>query len=97
LFRSVSGDGKNGAFAGKPNLRIVSWMSMPAHEADFGWGKPFHFGTAYVAPYDNAIILMSPVGDGSVIVCMHFQVELMQLFKKFFYGDLYDMFTAARL
>jgi hypothetical protein len=41
---------------------------------------------------------MSPDGDGSVIVCMHFQVELMQLFKKFFYGDLYDeLLTSARL
>ncbi|KAK2407005.1 spermidine hydroxycinnamoyl transferase [Trifolium repens] len=98
LFRSVSGDGKNGAFAGKPNLRIVSWMSMPAHEADFGWGKPFHFGAADVTPYDRAIILKSPDGDGSVIVCMYFQVELMQLFKKYFYGDLHDeLFTAARL
>jgi shikimate O-hydroxycinnamoyltransferase len=61
---------------------------MPAYEADFGWGKPFHFGMAYGTPYDRAIILMNPDGDGSVIICMHFQVEHMQLFKKFFYGDL---------
>jgi shikimate O-hydroxycinnamoyltransferase len=61
---------------------------MPAYEADFGWGKPFHFGIGYVTPYDRALILTNPDGDGSVTVCMHFQVELMQLFKKFFYGNL---------
>ncbi|GAU20535.1 hypothetical protein TSUD_130930 [Trifolium subterraneum] len=46
----------------------------------------------------RGLILSSPDDDGSVIVCMNFQVELMQIFKKFFYGDLYDeLLTSARL
>jgi shikimate O-hydroxycinnamoyltransferase len=84
-------------YVGNPNLLITSWMTMPAYEADFGWGKPIHFGLGTVSPYDRGLLLMSPDGDGSVIVCMHFQVELMQLFKKFFYGDLYELFSSARL
>ncbi|GAU20534.1 hypothetical protein TSUD_130920 [Trifolium subterraneum] len=87
LFLGV--EGKNAAyFVGNPNLHITSWMTMPAYEADFGWGKPFHIGMGSVTPFDKGLILMSPDGDGSVIVCMHFQVELMQLFKKFFYGEI---------
>jgi shikimate O-hydroxycinnamoyltransferase len=96
----LAGEGKNASYyVGNPNIHITSWMTMPAYEADFGWGKPIHFGIGSVTPYDRGLILTSPDdGDGSVIVCMHFQVELMQLFKKFFYGDLYDeLLTSARL
>ncbi|PNX99233.1 hydroxycinnamoyl-coenzyme A shikimate/quinate hydroxycinnamoyltransferase [Trifolium pratense] len=94
----LGGEGKNAAyFVGNPNLHITSWMAMPAYEADFGWGKPFHIGMGSVSPFDKGLILMSPDGDGSVIVCMHFQVELMKLFKKFFYGDLYKLFSSSRL
>jgi len=93
----IGGEGKNATFFGNPNLHITSWMALPSHKADFGWGKPFYFGLGYVSPHDRGLIYLSPDGDGSVIVCMHFQVELMQLFKKFFYGDLYELFTSARL
>ena len=93
----IGGEGKNATFFGNPNLHITSWMALPSHKADFGWGKAFYFGLGYVSPHDRGLIYLSPDGDGSVIVCMHFQVELMQLFKKFFYGDLYELFTSARL
>ncbi|XP_061364403.1 spermidine hydroxycinnamoyl transferase-like [Gastrolobium bilobum] len=75
-------------FSGNPNLHLTSWMSMPMYEADFGRGKPVHFGLGYVSPHDRALIIPSPDGDGSVIVSMHFQMAHMQLFKKFFYDDI---------
>ncbi|PNX71937.1 hydroxycinnamoyl-coenzyme A shikimate/quinate hydroxycinnamoyltransferase [Trifolium pratense] len=87
-----------GAFVGNPNLGITSWIALPPCKADFGWGNPFHFGLGYVSPQDRGLIYLNPNGDGSVIVDMHLQVAVMQSFKKFFYGDLYELFaTAARL
>jgi hypothetical protein len=38
-----------------------------------------------------------PNRDYSVIVCMHFQVGLFQLYSKYFCQDLYELFTSARL
>ncbi|KAG5001937.1 hypothetical protein AAZX31_08G301300 [Glycine max] len=85
---SGQGERRNAPFAGNPNLQITSWMSMPVYEADFGWGKPMYFGLAYVSAQDRAVILLSPHGDGSVIVSMHFQIAHMQLFKKYFYENI---------
>nr|KYP36548.1 Anthranilate N-benzoyltransferase protein 2 [Cajanus cajan] len=74
-------------FPGNPNIQITSWMNLPVYEADFGWGKPIYFGLGYVNSHDRALILLSPEGDGSVIVSIHFQIAHMQLFKKLFYED----------
>ncbi|KAK2387333.1 spermidine hydroxycinnamoyl transferase [Trifolium repens] len=93
----IGGEGKNATYFGNPNLHITSWMALPAYKSDFGWGKPFYFGLGYVSPHDRGIIYLNPNGDGSVIVCMHFQVALMEIFKKFFYGDINELFTSARL
>ncbi|XP_004500005.1 hydroxycinnamoyl-CoA:piscidic acid hydroxycinnamoyltransferase-like [Cicer arietinum] len=93
----IGGDGKTPTFVGYPNLHITSWMGFATNEADFGWGKPIYFSMGHVTSYDRAIIIKSPDDDASVTVCMHFQVELMQLFKKFFYEDLYELITSAKL
>ncbi|KAK7305046.1 hypothetical protein VNO77_42945 [Canavalia gladiata] len=76
-------------FGGNPNLQITSWMSMSVYEADFGWGRPAYFGLGYVFPFDRGIILLGPEGDGSIVVNMHFQITHLQLFKRFFYEDLF--------
>jgi shikimate O-hydroxycinnamoyltransferase len=73
---------------GNLNLRLTCWIGMPVYEADFGWGKPMHFGVAYVISSNRALILPSPDEDGSILVCILFQTAHMQLFKKFFYEDL---------
>nr|KYP53836.1 Anthranilate N-benzoyltransferase protein 2 [Cajanus cajan] len=71
-------------YSGSHNILLTSWISMPVYEADFGWGKPVHFGLAHVSQEDRAMITRSSDGDG-VVVSMHFQTSQMQLFKKFFY------------
>ncbi|KAG4377428.1 hypothetical protein AAZX31_18G107300 [Glycine max] len=81
-------EGKDALFYGNPNLLITSWMSMPMHEADFGWGKPVYLGLGSVSTQDRALIIQSPDGDGSIILSIHFQMEHMQLFKKYFYEDM---------
>ncbi|XP_057420352.1 hydroxycinnamoyl-CoA:piscidic acid hydroxycinnamoyltransferase-like [Lotus japonicus] len=85
------GKRKNAPFYGNPNLMIVSWMSMPVYEADFGWGKPAHFGPAAVFPDDIVYINRSSNGDWSIPVCAHLQKRHMELFNKFFYQDIYEM------
>ncbi|XP_057415208.1 hydroxycinnamoyl-CoA:piscidic acid hydroxycinnamoyltransferase-like [Lotus japonicus] len=77
----------NTSFYGNPNLMIVSWMSMPVYEANFGWGKPVHFGYGPVFPHDIAYIIRSSDEDGSLVVSVHLQIRHMELFKKFFYQD----------
>ncbi|GAU20539.1 hypothetical protein TSUD_130970 [Trifolium subterraneum] len=84
----LNAEGEIAPYFGNPNFHLTSWMSMPFYEADFGWGKPFYFGLAYVSPHDRALILLSPDGDGSVLVCLHFQIAHLELFNKFFYGDI---------
>ncbi|TKY46625.1 Spermidine hydroxycinnamoyl transferase [Spatholobus suberectus] len=79
---------KNAPFYGNPNLTIVSWMSMPIYEADFGWGKPVYFGPGAVYPDGKAYIIRSSNEDGSLIVSVHLQTAHVELFKKFFYEDI---------
>ncbi|WJX31788.1 shikimate O-hydroxycinnamoyltransferase [Trifolium repens] len=84
----LNSEGEIAPYFGNPNFQLTSWMSMPIYEADFGWGKPFYVGLAYVSPHDRALILLSPDGDGSVLVCLHFQIAHLELFNKFFYEDI---------
>ncbi|WJX31789.1 shikimate O-hydroxycinnamoyltransferase [Trifolium repens] len=84
----LGGLGENFPYFGNPNFHLTSWMSMPIYEADFGFGKPIYFGLSYVSPHDRALILLSPEGDGSVHVCLHFQIAHLELFNKFFYQDI---------
>ena len=81
---SEKGDQRDAPFYGNSNLSLTSWMSMLVYEADFGWGRPAHFGPGAVCPYDRALIVQSPDGEGSIIVFMHFQIAHMQQFIKFF-------------
>ena len=69
-------------------LFLTSFTNMPVYESDFGWGKPVHYGLASLFQVNRAGILPSPDGDG-VIVALFFQTALMQLFKNYFYEDMY--------
>jgi len=78
----------NVPYAGNHNILLTSLTRMPVYEADFGCGKPVHFGIARSFQEDRAVIVRSPDGDG-VVVTIIFQTPLMQLFRKFFYEDLF--------
>ncbi|WJX30976.1 shikimate O-hydroxycinnamoyltransferase [Trifolium repens] len=86
LFRGD--ERENAPYFGNPNIQIASWIGMPFFEADFGWGKPIYFGYACVIPHDRAFMYLGPDGDGSIIVCLHFQIAHLELFNKFFYEDI---------
>ncbi|WCJ30120.1 HXXXD-type acyl-transferase family protein [Euphorbia peplus] len=68
-----------------PNLNIVSWIRLPVHDADFGWGRPIYMGPAKVVFEGMAYIMPSPNNDRnlSLIICLH--TNHMESFHKFFY------------
>ncbi|KAL5164930.1 Spermidine hydroxycinnamoyl transferase [Glycine soja] len=89
-FFKGQGHRLNVPYAGDHNILLTSWITMPLYEADFGWGKPVLFGLATRFQEDRAAILPNPEGYG-VTVSIFFQTTLMQLFKTFFYEDMYIM------
>ncbi|KAJ0007541.1 shikimate O-hydroxycinnamoyltransferase-like [Pistacia vera] len=68
-----------------PNLGITSWVRLPIHDADFGWGRPIFMGPGGIAYEGLSFILPSPTNDGSLSVAISLQSEHMKLFQKFFY------------
>lgn len=68
-----------------PNLNIVSWIRLPVHDADFGWGRPVFMGPARVFCEGNAYILRSPVNDGSLSLFICLEAQHMPLFEKCLY------------
>lgn len=68
-----------------PNINIVSWMTMPIHDADFGWGRPYFMGPAIVPFEGMAYITRGPSNDRSFMIFICLESSHMDLFKKFFY------------
>ncbi|CAD6224952.1 unnamed protein product [Miscanthus lutarioriparius] len=76
-----------GQFMPESDLWVVSWLGMPIHDADFGWGRPgfvapaqmFGSGTAYVTQgYDK---------DDPINVLFALEPQYLQTFEKAFYGE----------
>ncbi|PKU73040.1 hydroxycinnamoyltransferase 1 [Dendrobium catenatum] len=68
-----------------PNIGITSWVSLPIHEADFGWGKPIFMGPGGIAYEGLSFVLPSAAADGSLKVAISLQAEHMARFKDLFY------------
>lgn len=68
-----------------PNLGITSWVRLPIHDADFGWGRPIFMGPAGVPFEGLATVLPSPTGDGSLSVSLTLRAEHMANFAHLFY------------
>ncbi|WCJ40350.1 HXXXD-type acyl-transferase family protein [Euphorbia peplus] len=66
-----------------PNLGITSWVRLPIHDADFGWGRPIFMGPGGIAYEGLSFILPSSTNDGSLSVAIALQSEHMKLFEKF--------------
>ncbi|XP_062007954.1 shikimate O-hydroxycinnamoyltransferase-like [Rosa rugosa] len=70
-----------------PNLGITSWVRLPIHDADFGWGRPIFMGPGGIGYEGLAFIIPSATNDGSLSVAISLQSEHMKSFSKL----LYDM------
>ncbi|XVE69596.1 hypothetical protein DITRI_Ditri10aG0003200 [Diplodiscus trichospermus] len=68
-----------------PNLAIISWMWLPIHDADFGWGRPIYMGPANVVQEGKIYILPSPTRDGSLSLVTRLETAHMKLFKQLLY------------
>ncbi|KAL6570275.1 hypothetical protein OROMI_014789 [Orobanche minor] len=68
-----------------PNLGITSWVRLPIHEADFGWGRPIFMGPGGIAYEGLSFVLPSPTNDGSLSVAISLQTEHMKVFEKLLY------------
>ncbi|KAL1563846.1 shikimate O-hydroxycinnamoyltransferase [Salvia divinorum] len=68
-----------------PNLGITSWVRLPVHDADFGWGRPIFMGPGGIAYEGLAYVLPSPTNDGSLSVVISLQADHMKLFEKVIY------------
>ncbi|GER54111.1 HXXXD-type acyl-transferase family protein [Striga asiatica] len=68
-----------------PNLGITSWVRLPIHDADFGWGRPIFMGPGGIAYEGLSFVLPSPTNDGSLSVAISLQTEHMKVFEKLLY------------
>ncbi|WCJ24974.1 HXXXD-type acyl-transferase family protein [Euphorbia peplus] len=80
--------GDDGPFYGNPNLGVVSWLRLPIHGLDFGWGKEIYMGPGTHDFDGDSLLLPSHQGDGSLILAICLQVVHMEAFKKHFYEDI---------
>ncbi|XWS72644.1 hypothetical protein CRYUN_Cryun02cG0057900 [Craigia yunnanensis] len=71
-----------------PNLYIISWMRLPVHDADFGWGRPMYMGPANVVHEGKIYLLPSPADDGSLSLVACLQISHMKHFQKHLYQGL---------
>ncbi|KAK0595170.1 hypothetical protein LWI29_004229 [Acer saccharum] len=71
-----------------PNLNINSWVRLPVHDADFGWGRPVFMGPASVLYEGTVYVLPSPTDDGSLSLIVRLEACHMQLFHKLLYNYL---------
>ncbi|XP_059457343.1 shikimate O-hydroxycinnamoyltransferase-like [Corylus avellana] len=68
-----------------PNLGITSWIRLPIHDADFGWGRPIFMGPGGI-PYEGlSFMIPSPTNDGSLSVAIALQSEHMKVFETLLY------------
>ncbi|KAF8765317.1 hypothetical protein HU200_008690 [Digitaria exilis] len=63
-----------------PNLGLTSWVRMPIHDADFGWGRPLFMGPSTIEGL--GFILPSADGDGSLSIAIALEAAHMEKFQK---------------
>lgn len=68
-----------------PNIGLTSWVRLPIHDADFGWGRPIFMGPGGIAYEGLAFVLPSPTDDGSMSLAISLQPAHMQRFQKLIY------------
>ncbi|CAK8542859.1 unnamed protein product [Lathyrus sativus] len=87
---------EKGQFKGSPNLFVVSWMNFSYKEADFGLGEPYNFGPGYMDSEGKAFV-MNNNGDGDgIVVAISLEASCMDIFKKFFYDDVEEVFCTSK-
>ncbi|KAE8658127.1 Shikimate O-hydroxycinnamoyltransferase [Hibiscus syriacus] len=68
-----------------PNLSINSWMWLPIHDADFGWGRLVFMRPANIVHEGKSYILPSSTGDGSLTLVIRLVTSHMKHFGSLLY------------
>ena len=68
-----------------PNLGITSWVRLPIHDADFGWGRPIFMGPGGIAYEGLSFIIPSSTNDGTMSVAIALPPDRMKVFQDLFY------------
>ncbi|XP_054790734.1 shikimate O-hydroxycinnamoyltransferase-like [Prosopis cineraria] len=68
-----------------PNLGITSWVRLPIHDADFGWGRPIFMGPGMIACEGLSFIIPSSSDDGSLSLAISLQADHMKVFQELLY------------
>ncbi|KAI9089504.1 hypothetical protein K1719_029109 [Acacia pycnantha] len=63
----------------------LSWVRLPIHDADFGWGRPIFMGPGGIAYEGLSFIIPSSSGDGSLSVAISLQPGHMKVFQDLLY------------
>uniref|UniRef100_A0ACD5YFM6 Uncharacterized protein n=1 Tax=Avena sativa TaxID=4498 RepID=A0ACD5YFM6_AVESA len=70
------------------DLRVISWMGMPSHDADFGWGEPVVLAPALMYYAGFVYLLSFPGKAGDVAVAVALEPECMARFKQLFFEEM---------
>ncbi|CAL9196135.1 unnamed protein product, partial [Musa hybrid cultivar] len=70
------------------DLGAISWLHLPAYEADFGWGKPVFIQRAVVNQRGMLYLMRRPEGDGGITLTITMEPENLPRFLKMFYVEL---------
>lgn len=77
-----------GSFYGNPNLVVISWMTLPLYDRDFGWGKEVCSILAAHEGDGDCLILPGKEKDGSLALAFCLQDSHFDAFREFFYADV---------
>ncbi|KAG2633957.1 hypothetical protein PVAP13_2NG224400 [Panicum virgatum] len=68
-------------------LRVVSWLGMPVHDADFGWGMPWRMTRAEPATGGYVHMMNSgPAADSGITVVASLETAVMEEFERLLYA-----------
>ncbi|KAL8160368.1 hypothetical protein V2J09_001905 [Rumex salicifolius] len=79
---------KGKPFYGNPNLRVISWLTLPIYEMDFGWGNVIDVIPIARDLDGSSLLLPGPEKDGSIVVVLCLQVACVDEFKNYFYENI---------
>lgn len=73
---------KPSRFPAATTFAITSWTRLSLHTMDFGWGRPFLIGPAYLPPKELVFLLPHPKDKNSFTVLLSLPATSMKIFEE---------------
>ncbi|XP_076893417.1 shikimate O-hydroxycinnamoyltransferase-like [Bidens hawaiensis] len=68
------------------SLVVVSWVKLPFHDTDFGWGRPIFMGRTSIPSLGWCYMFPSLINDGNLSFTMGLEVDQVEPFSNLFYA-----------